>query len=377
MPRSPQAEESGHVSFYDMRPMHAEIEDELNEAWQRVTSTNAYVGGQDVERFEAEWAAYCGTRYAVGVANGTDALTLTLRGLGIGSGDEVIVPATTCVATAAAVMLVGAEPRFVDVDDDTLLITPSAVADAVNERTAAVIPVHLYGTVADVEGINAVADRHGIAVVEDAAQAHGATLNGRKAGSLGHAGCFSFYPAKNLGALGDGGAVVSDDAVLMERVRALANHGRTTDSWYHHDFVGTNSRLDTLQAAMLSIKLSRLDAWNDSRASVVRRYSQLLDEANFTIVGGTSSAQTSAHHLFVVRVSDRDRVREALSRNGIDTGVHYPVPAHRHEPYRHLATDELPVAERAAREVLSLPLFPYMHSSEIERVSETLNEVAA
>jgi dTDP-4-amino-4,6-dideoxygalactose transaminase len=356
------------VPFVDLDALHAPLTDELERAWGRVFASRSFIGGVEVSDFESDWATYCGTRYAVGVANGTDALTLTLRGLGIGPGDEVIVPTNTFVATAEAVLLTGATPRFVDVDPDTLLITAEQVDAAVNARTAAVIVVHLYGNVAEMDAICAVAARHGIAVIEDAAQAHGATYRGQRAGSFGIAGCFSFYPAKNLGALGDGGAIVTDDAGLAERIRSSSNHGRANGSWYEHGTLGTNSRLDALQAAFLAVKLSYLDEWNNARRNVARMYRKLLLGTYCDIVRGPEGSE-GVHHLLVARLRDRDRVRDILRAKGIETGIHYPVPCHLQLPYAHLADEPLPVSERASAEILSLPMFPQMSPSQIERVA--------
>ncbi len=255
------------VPFFDLGGMTQEVRSDVDAAWSTLLGTGHFVGGAEVDRFEEEWARYCGTAHAIGVANGTDALTLTLRALAIGAGDEVVVPANTFIATAEAVVLAGATPRFADVDPDTLLLTADGLAAAITSRTSAVIAVHLYGQTADMDAISVTAERAGLAVLEDAAQAHGASWWGRPAGSLGRAGCFSFYPGKNLGAFGDAGAVVTDDADLTERLRSLRNHGRVSGSHYRHGDIGTNSRLDSVQAAVLSAKLPRLDAWGSTHAT--------------------------------------------------------------------------------------------------------------
>jgi dTDP-4-amino-4,6-dideoxygalactose transaminase len=361
------------LPLVDLAPIHDEVATDLERVWGRVLASGSFIGGIEVAEFESDWASYCGTRTAVGVGNGTDALALTMQALGIGPGDEVIVPANTFIATAEAVVVAGARPRFVDVDAETLLVSAEAVAAAINERTAAVIVVHLYGNVADMDAIGAVAQAHGIAVIEDAAQAHGATFRGRKAGSLGTAGCFSFYPGKNLGALGDGGAVVTNDVALADRIRSLSNHGRAHGSWYEHDAIGTNSRLDALQAAVLSVKLARLDDWNESRRNVARLYGKLLSGTRCRLVQGLPDGE-GVHHLLVARVDDRDRIRDVLRGRGIETGIHYPVPCHRHEPYAQFATETLPVSERSASEILSLPIYPRMKPSQIERVSLAMRD---
>ena len=351
--------------------MHDEIRPDLDRVWDRVVSAGSFVGGDEVDAFESAWAAACGVDHALGVGNGTDALVLTLRGLGIGEGDEVIVPANTFIATAEAVVLAGARPRFADVDDVTLLLTPDTIAAALTERTAAIIVVHLYGNVPDMDAITALAGRAKVAVIEDAAQAHRSSWHGRPAGSLGTVGCFSFYPGKNLGALGDGGAIVSNDGRLIEHIRSVINHGRSIEDRYRHDVLGTNSRLDALQAAVLSVKLTRLEAWNESRRSMVARYQERLSETPWRIVDQPEGG-VSARHLLVLRTDRRDEVTAALDAQGIDTGIHYPVPCHRHPPFVSYAHGELPVAERAADEVMSVPLSPHMTAEQVERVCDAL-----
>ena len=258
------------VPFIDLAAMTGEVRAAVSDAWRGLLDSNRFIGGEAVDRFESEWAAYCGTTQAIGMANGTDAIQLTLRALGIAEGDEVIVPANSFVATAEAVVLAGATPRFADVDPATLLLNADALTAALTNRTRAVIVVHLYGQMVDMDAIGRVAERAGIAVIEDAAQAHGATWRGRSAGSVGIAGCFSFYPGKNLGAFGDAGAVVTSDAALAARLRSLRDHGRAGGSHYDHAYLGTNSRLDALQAVVLSAKLARLDDWNDAGGRSLR-----------------------------------------------------------------------------------------------------------
>jgi dTDP-4-amino-4,6-dideoxygalactose transaminase len=334
-----------------------------------------YIGGAAVTAFEQEWAAYCGAAHAVGVANGTDALQLTLTAYGIGPGDEVVVPANTFIATAAAVVQAGATPRFADVSDDTLLMTPQTLAEAITPRTRAVIVVHLFGQVPDMAGLLEVANGAGITVIEDAAQAHGAEWNGRRAGSFGEAACFSFYPGKNLGAFGDAGAIVTSQPEIADRVRTLANHGRSRGAaHYEHDCVGMNSRLDALQAIVLSGKLAHLDAWTQQRIAAADRYRDLLSGTEVQLTGVAPSAR-HVYHLFVVRVAGRADVRAELARRGIQTGVHYPVPCHLQPPLQQFSDRPLPVAEQAASELLSLPLFPHMVESQIDLVCEALTEV--
>jgi dTDP-4-amino-4,6-dideoxygalactose transaminase len=354
--------------------MTQEVRAEVEQEFGRLLDTSRFVGGEVVERFEREWAGYCGTAHAVGVGNGTDALVLALRALGVGAGDEVVVPASTFIATAQAVVLVGAVPRFADVSAETLLLTPATLRAALTPRTKAVVPVHLYGQLVDMEGIVALARDAGIAVVEDAAQAHGASRDDRRAGSWGDVGCFSFYPGKNLGAFGDAGAVVTDDGEVAERIRSLRDHGRESGSHYLHREVGTNSRLDAVQAVVLSAKLRRLEEWTRARRRVVGWYRERLDPDEVPLVADASD-HGSAHHLLVARLRDRERVRAGLERAGIQTGVHYPVPCHQQPPYRRFADRALPVAEEAAGEILSLPLFPHMTEEQVTTVCAELGDL--
>jgi dTDP-4-amino-4,6-dideoxygalactose transaminase len=363
------------VPFTDLAAMTKEIWPSIERDYLACLLGAGYIGGPAVESFEREWAAYCGADHAVGVANGTDALQLSLTALGIGPGDEVIVPANTFVATAAAVVRAGAVPRFADVSDDTLLMTPETLRAAITPRTRAVMVVHLYGQMPDMAGLLAVADSAGILVIEDAAQAHGAEWAGRRAGSFGAAACFSFYPGKNLGAFGDAGAVVTSRPEVADRVRALANHGRSHgSSHYEHEVVGTNSRLDTLQAIALSGKLARLDVWTQRRIELAARYRDRLNGTGLKLVGVAPPAR-HVYHLFIVRLAQRDRVRVELGRRGIQTGVHYPVPCHLQPPLQRFADGPLPVAEQAAQELLSLPLFPHMTDDQVDVVCDVLGHL--
>jgi len=366
------------VPFTNLAAMAGEVWPTIETRYLSCLLHAGYIGGQPVEEFEREWAAFCGTSHAVGVGNGTDALELTLTALGIGPGDEVVVPANTFIATAAAVVRAGAVPRFADVSEDTLLMTPGTLCGAITPRTRAVIVVHLFGQMADVPALRTVADAAGIALIEDAAQAHGAQWRGQPAGSFGVAACFSFYPGKNLGAFGDAGAVVTSEPALADRVRALANHGRSRGSaHYEHEFVGTNSRLDTLQAIVLSGKLQRLPEWTRRRGELAARYDHQLGELGIRLTATAPSAH-HVYHLYVVRVPERDRVQAELGQLGIQTGVHYPVPCHLQPPLRHYAPDrQLLVSERAAGELLSLPLFPHMTFDQVDQVCEALAEVLA
>jgi dTDP-4-amino-4,6-dideoxygalactose transaminase len=364
------------VPFTDLAAMTREVRADIEAGWARVLRSGRFIGGEAVEEFEQAWAAYCGVPHAVGVANGTDALRLALSALGIGAGDEVIVPANTFVATAEAVVLAGATPRFADVSPGTLLLTPEQLEAAVTDRTRAVIVVHLYGQMPDMDALCQAAARVGLAVIEDAAQAHGATWRGLAAGSIGTIGCFSFYPAKNLGAFGDAGAVVTADADLARRISCLRDHGRAESSHYRHELVGTNSRLDALQAVVLTAKLARLDDWTQARRRAVAGYRAALAGSAARMVEELPGSQ-GVYHLAVVRVPGRERVERRLAAMGIQTGIHYPVPCHRQAPYLSFADGRLPSAEEAAAEILSLPIFPHISDGQVARVCEAVHEAIA
>jgi dTDP-4-amino-4,6-dideoxygalactose transaminase len=332
--------------------------------------------GDELELFEREFADYCETRYAVGTDSGMSALELALRAAGIRAGDEVITAANTFVATALAISHSGGRPVLVDVDEQTYTMSPRLFEQAITERTKAVVPVHLFGHPADMEAITAVAAEHGLLVIEDACQAHGARLRGRRVGSLGHAAAFSFYPAKNLGAFGDGGALVTDDDEIAASVRTLRDYGQRAK--YEHVVKGFNRRLDTLQASILRVKLKRLDEWNAKRRSHAALYSRLL--AGTSVVTPEAAPNVEAvWHLYVVRVSARDRVQGLLRQQEIQTGIHYPAPIHRQPAYRDLAypVGSLPVAERYATEILSLPMYPELGDVAIARVAGALDEATS
>jgi dTDP-4-amino-4,6-dideoxygalactose transaminase len=361
------------IPFLDLGAMNAEVSAELDAAYHRVRGASSFVGGAEVSAFEAAWADFCGADHAVGVANGTDALELALQALGVGSGDEVIVQSNTFVATVEAILRVGAVPRFVDVDPDTLLMTAELVSEALSVSTAAIVVVHLYGQMPDMDALMEVAEDASVPVVEDAAQAHGATWNGRPAGSFGHAACFSFYPGKNLGALGDGGAVVTPDADVATHIRSVADHGRDPISRHTHTFVGRNSRLDGLQAAFLLAKLPRLRQWNDGRRRAMERYRERLDGSPARMLTVAPSAN-SVHHLNVVQVPNRDEVVRHLAEHGVQTGIHYPVPCHAQPPYAKFDPGELPVVEAAAPRILSLPLSPHLPGDDVDRTCDLVLE---
>jgi dTDP-4-amino-4,6-dideoxygalactose transaminase len=362
-----------NVPLVDLAAQQEEIADEVRIGLDEVFASTAFIGGPQVGRFEEEYAAFVGAAHCVGVANGTDALELALRAVGVAPGGEVILPANTFIATAEAVSRIGAVPVLVDVDDEHLLIEPGQVAAAVTPRTQAIVPVHLFGQSAPVEALEAIAREAGIPIVEDAAQAQGATRHGRCAGTLGAIAATSFYPGKNLGAAGDAGAVTTDDPVLAGRVRLLAAHGSRTK--YVHEVVGMNSRLDTLQAVVLRAKLARLEKWNELRREAAARYHGLLAGLHGVRRPVPAAGNEDVWHLYVVRVADRDRVLAELNGAGIGAGIHYPAPVHRTPAFDHLglAAGAFPVTERAAGEILSLPMFPHLTAAQQEHVAGLLS----
>jgi dTDP-4-amino-4,6-dideoxygalactose transaminase len=364
------ARRHGVVRFVALDRQHARIKRDLNAAFVRLLGSSAFTLGAELERFEAEFADYCEVGHCVGVASGTAALSLTLGAYGIGPGDEVIVPGHTFIASALAVAHVGATPVLCDVVDGTGLIDPDAIRAAIGPRTAAILAVHLYGQACDMDAIRAAAGPHGLLVLEDAAQAHGARYRGRRVGSLGAAAAFSFYPSKNLGALGDGGAVCTDDEVLAARLRRLRHLGQRAKG--EHVEIGYNERLDGLQAAMLRVKLSYLDAWNNARRAHAARYRELLG-TSVRIVEETADSP-SVYHLLAARFDDRDEVAAALGAQGIQTGVHYAPAVHGHPAWRDrpIRYGELSVSEAWAAEELSLPMHPDLRLDEIERVAEAV-----
>ncbi len=344
---------------------------------EEVIDRNAFAGGPFVARFEEEFAAFCGTSHAVGMGSGTEALWLALLALGIRAGDEVITVPSTFMATAEAITYCGAKPVFVDVDERTCTMDPELIEGAITPRTRAIIPVHLYGQMADMDPIMEVARRHNLYVVEDACQAHGAEYKGRKAGSIGHAGCFSFYPGKNLGALGEAGATVTNDAALAAEMAVLRDHGQQTK--YHHSRIGWNARMDGIQAAVLRIKLRTLAHGNATRRSNARLYDELLGGLEDVTIPYTAYYSVPVYHLYVIRVQARDRILEEMSRRGIMCGIHYPKPIHLQAAYEslRLGPGSFPIAERCANEVLSLPMFPELTPTQIETVVRELKSVLA
>jgi len=362
------------VPFVDLQEQHRALESELSAAVSQVMSRCDFVLGSAVEQFEKEFAEFLGARYAVGVGNGLDALRLALQAAGVEPGDEVIVPANTYIATALAVSALGGCPVPVDVDEKTFNIDPAGIGAALTSRTKALIPVHLFGQPCDMEEVCDIARRHDLVLIEDACQAHGARFRGRCVGTFGLAGCFSFYPSKNLGACGDGGMVVTDDEQFAERLRLLRNYG--SKEKYRHIAKGTNTRLDTLQAAILRVKLQRLENWNAARLRHAQRYSGILREIASVRLPEVAPDRTHIFHLYVVRVERRAELQKFLAERQIQTMIHYPVPIHLHRAYEDLGfrRGAFPVAERLADEVLSLPMFAELADEQIDSVCDAIRE---
>jgi dTDP-4-amino-4,6-dideoxygalactose transaminase len=369
------------IPLVDLKTQHCALGPEIQAAIGRVLERSDFILGREVEEFEAAFAHYIGARHCVGVASGTDALSLALRGLGIGTGDKVLVPANTFIATALAVTHTGAAPVLVDMDPASCTIDVARARRALTAGVKAIIPVHLYGQPADMDGVLDLAHEKGLLVLEDCAQAHGAVHRAGRCGSLGHAAAFSFYPGKNLGALGDGGGICTDDGELAERLRRLRNFGGTVK--YHHPEQGFNSRLDTLQAAVLSLKLRHLDDWSRRRRQVAAWYREELEPLTGELELPSEMPWTIAHvyHLFVIRTrrADRDAVLRALHAAGIVASIHYPVPIHLQRAYANLdlGLGSFPAAESAARCILSLPLYPEMSREQVDEVARALHEALA
>lgn len=362
------------IPFLDLGRSYQELKAELDAAYQRVMDSGWYIQGEELEAFEEEFAGYCEAGHCIGVGNGLDALHLILKGYGIGPGDEVIVPSHTFVATWLAVTHAGARPVPVEVpDDDSYTIAPAAIEAAITPRTRAIMPVHLYGRPADMAPIMELAARHGLKVIEDAAQAHGARYHGRRTGALGDAAAFSFYPGKNLGAFGDGGAITTNDDELAAKLRALRNYGSSAK--YVHDVAGLNSRLDPLQAAMMRVKLRHLDQWNARRVAAAGRYRELLSAAPLRLPA-VSAGFDSVYHLFVVRSPKRDLLQARLKQEGVETLIHYPIAPHKQLCYQPLKQLSLPVAELLAGEVLSLPMGPHLAQEDLEAAAHHINRIS-
>jgi dTDP-4-amino-4,6-dideoxygalactose transaminase len=360
------------VPFLDLKAHHDSMRGELETAIREVMDSNAFAGGPFVAKFEQDFATYCGAADVIGVGNGTDALWLSMLALGIGAGDEVITVPMTFMATAEAISYCGAKPVFVDIDERTYTLDPDLLERAISPRTKAIIPVHLFGQAADMDAILEIARRRGLPVIEDACQAHGAEYRGRKAGSIGTAGCFSFYPGKNLGALGEAGAVVTNNEELRNKIQMLRDHGQAKK--YHHALIGWNARMDGIQGAALQVKLKHLDQANQARRANARFYDQHLAEVEEVILPTEAEYARHVYHLYVVRVQDRDRVLQAMANRGIACGIHYPIPVHLQEAYRFLGhrKGSFPVAERCAGEFLSLPMYPELTTTQLGAVVHEL-----
>jgi dTDP-4-amino-4,6-dideoxygalactose transaminase len=362
------ATEGTSVPFIRLDSAYPELFAELMETVERIARNSAFTLGPELERFEAAFAEFCGSEYAAGVSSGTAALEIALRALGIGPGDEVIVPTYSFIATAEAVSTVGATPVIVDVEDDTALLTAATVEEALTERTRCVIPVHLFGRPVDMDPILALCRERGIAVIEDACQAHGALYKGNPVGSLGDAGCFSFYPTKNLGGWGDGGALVTSDPALDAKVRLLRSHGEGTR--HHHELATGTHRLDTLQAAILEVKLRHLPAWNQRRREAADALRAGLEGSGVVSPAPAAADSDHVYHLFVVRSAERDALRDHLDARGVASAIHYPTPIHLQPAYADLGLGrgDLPVAERLASENCSLPIFPAIEDAQIAEI---------
>lgn len=360
------------VPFLDLKAQYDAIAQEVEECMKEVLGQCAFSGGPYVERFEDEFASFCGCDHAVGVGSGTEALWLALLGLGVKAGDEVITSPNSFVATAEAISLCGAVPVFVDVVEGSFTMDPALVEEAITSRTKVIIPVHLFGQMADMDSILIIARRHGIAVLEDACQAHGAEYKGRRAGSIGDAGCFSFYPGKNLGAYGEAGCVVTSDSQLADSIKMLRNHGQSRK--YYHEVIGINGRMDGIQGAVLSVKLKYLEVWNTARRRHAALYNKLLKDVPLVTAPKEMHYARHVYHIYAVRARERDSLINALAESGISCGVHYPVPIHLQRCYASLGdrAGSFPVAERCASEFLSLPMFPELTKEQITYVGGQL-----
>jgi dTDP-4-amino-4,6-dideoxygalactose transaminase len=365
---------SDGIPFVDLQAQHAPLAAEIQQAIARVSLAGDFILGRDVRAFEEEFAVYCQAAHGIGVDSGISALELSLRALGIAPGDEVITVSHTFIATASSISFTGAKPVFVDVDPATYTMDAKQIEAKITPRTKAILPVHLYGQAADMQPILAIAERHKLLVIEDAAQAHGAKYKEKRVGGLADAGCFSFYPAKNLGAFGDGGIVITQNAQVAEKLRMLRNYGQREK--YHHVFLAYNRRLDTIQAAILWVKLKHLDAWNAARRQAAEMYRQELSGISDIVLPATGADRDHVYHLYVIQHPRRDALADHLQKHGISAGLHYPVPVHLQECYRDLkmATGSLPITESLAGRILSLPMFPGITPGQIERVGTAIRQ---
>ncbi len=364
------------VPFTDLKAHHAPIKEELCRAFEKIIDSGEFTGGPFVAKFEKDFAAYCGTRHSVGVGSGTDALRLTLAAMGVGPGDEVITVPMSFIATAEAISLTGAKPVFVDIDPATYTMNPDLLRKALSRKTKVIVPVQLFGQAADMEPILAFARDHGLRLIEDAAQSHGAEYGGRKIGSLGDAGCFSFYPAKNLGAIGEAGAVVTDDDTLAEKIRTLRDHGQSRK--HHHSMIGWNGRMDEIQGAALSTKLRYLDSGNAARRRHAAEYARLLSGVEGIVLPVIGRNRSHIFHIHAIRSADRGNLMRVLDERGIGYGIHYPTPIHLQPAYQFLGHQRgaFPVSENCADTFLSLPVFPELAQAQIETVAAAVTEAS-
>ena len=363
------------VPFLDLKAQNRALKAEILPLWEEILDSAGFVGGKHLNAFEENFAHACGVKHCVAVNSGTDALRFIFLALGLEPGDEIISVPNTFIATTEAITQAGGKIVFVDIDPDTYNIDPSKLESAITPRTKGIVPVHLYGQPADIDPILSIADKYGLWVVEDACQAHLAEYKGRKAGSMGIAGAFSFYPGKNMGACGEGGAVTTNDENLAAKVRMLRDHGQSRK--YHHEMEGYNGRCDALQAAALRIKLKRLPAWNEARRKNAQRYFELLEDTDAIVLPKINQKCLPVFHLFVIQVEKRDIIQKALGKVGISTGLHYPIPLHLQKAYEHmgLPIGSFPVAEACAKRLLSLPMYPELTEEQIRMVSNSLKKI--
>ena len=356
------------VPFLDLKAQYRSIKKEVHDAINEVIEKTAFAGGPFVEQFETDFAGYCGTKEAIGVSSGTSALWLTMLAMEIGPGDEVITTPNTFIATCEAISYVGAKPVFVDIDQESHNIDPKKIEAAITPKTRAIVPVHLFGQMADMDPIMAIAARHNLLVIEDACQAHGAEYRGRRAGTIGHAAGFSFYPGKNLGAYGEAGGVVTNDSALAKKIRILRDHGQSKK--YYHEYVGWNGRMDGIQGAVLSVKLRYIDQWNDLRRKNARLYDQLLANVKGITPPKEMDSARHVYHIYAIRTANRDTIIDDLKEKQIFCGIHYPVPLHLQHAYKDLGytIGAFPVSERCQSEYISLPMFPELTDSQIHEV---------
>ena len=360
------------IKLVDLKIEHSKIGREITQAIQRVIKKGRFILGEEMQAFEEEFSNYIGTKYAIGVNSGSDAIFLAIKSLGIGRGDEVITVSHTFISTIDAITRNGAKPIFVDISPDTYCIDVTKIEKKITKRTKAILPVHLYGNSCDMKPIMGIAKRYGLHTIEDACQSHGAEYKGKKVGSIGDVGCFSFYPAKNLGAYGDGGMIVTNNKALAKKLKMMRNYGQSRK--YYHDFVGVNSRLDEIQAAILRVKLRHLDEWNNRRREIAEFYNELLKDSG--VILPTEQPDTKhIYHLYVIRHNKRNKLQQHLLKNGIQTQIHYPIPVHKQKAYIDTGiTAKLPVTEKICKEILSLPMYPYLKKEEIVRIAKVIKD---